>query len=705
MRSWSRLALVIAMVAAPAVAEVSFPQSVASGDPLPDSVVLWTRVVPADPGGMPRSLDLEVAADAAFQDVVISRNVDVDPAYDGVVKVRVDGLEPYHTYWYRFAFGADTSPVGRTRTAPDPAAAQPLKIAVVYCQDYVGRWYNSYAELLARHDEDVDLVIHLGDYVYETTGDPAFQDPSGERRMEFSDLAGAIPLGADNYAAASLSNYRTLYRTYRSDEVLQRVHERWPMVVIWDDHEFSDDSWGATATYFDGRVDEYDVDRKHAAEQAFFEWVPGEAGLGPDGTLDIDPATMLYPNAHIWRDYRYGSLLQLVLTDSRSFRPDHLVPENAFPGALAVTEPELRAVYGDAMVDSIRGQLDPYVDMRVLGASLPILRQTSAVAVAQAMLAEDPAIGLQPALQLAEAALDGPVSVRYLNGVYAAAGWPAPISDQLAASLPRGISYVLLGKTQVWSATGSRYVLLYDPFQLYAGYLWATRGPARENLFGDEQLAWLTATLQGSDATWKLLANSVMTTSLLVDFSNPTIAAMLPDGFPDELRTRLLLTADDWDGFPQGRSQLEALIPDDSNTVILSGDIHATFVSDHGDGLFELTGPAISSGTFGDLVGRAVHSHPVLSQLPGIDQLLPLLPQLLQISTVGTTLGVPEILYSRTSNHGYMVLDVTADAITATLMEIPEEEVAIDHYDDASLDNLFTATRFRIQDHQITPLP
>ena len=79
MRSWSRLALVIAMVAAPAVAEVSFPQSVASGDPLPDSVVLWTRVVPADPGGMPRSLDLEVAADAAFQDVVISRNVDVDP--------------------------------------------------------------------------------------------------------------------------------------------------------------------------------------------------------------------------------------------------------------------------------------------------------------------------------------------------------------------------------------------------------------------------------------------------------------------------------------------------------------------------------------------------------------------------------------------------------------------------------------------------
>lgn len=707
MRIQTRIVVMLGIVAlaVPAVAQVSFPQSVASGDPLPDSVVLWTRAVPADPAGMPRSLDLEVASDAAFQDVVVSRNVDLNPAYDGVVKVRVGGLEPYHTYWYRFSFGAATSPVGRTRTAPDPALAQPLKIAVVYCQDYVGRWYNSYAELLAQHDDDIDLVIHLGDYVYETTGDPAFQDPSGERRMEFADLAGAIPLGDGNYAAASLANYRTLYRTYRSDEMLQRVHERWPMVVIWDDHEFSDDAWGATATYFDGRVDEYDEDRKHASEQAFYEWVPGEAGLGVDGTLAIDPATMLYPNVRIWRDYHYGSLLHLILTDSRSFRPDHLVPENAFPGALAATEPGLRQVYGDAVVDVLRDQLDPYFDMRILGAAFPILRQTATIAISQAMLAEDPTLGFQQALALAADALDGLVSVRYLNGVFQAAGWPAPITDQLAAALPRGISYVLMGKTSIWSATGARYVLLWDPFNLYAGYLWATQGSAVENLFGAEQLGWLAATLQGSDATWRLLANSVMSTALLVDFSNPAIAAMLPPGFPDELRTRLLLTADDWDGFPQNRWELEGLVPDDSNTVILSGDIHATFVSDHGDGLFELTGPAISSGTFGDLVGRAVHAHPILSQLPGIDQLLPLLPQLLQISTIGDPVGAPDITYARTSNHGYMVLDIAADAITATMMEIPEQEVFVDHYADGTLDGLFTPTIFRIEDNQLTQLP
>jgi len=366
MRDFLRTAGLIVLtcaVAGVAAANEYFPQSVASGDPTATSVVLWTRAVTPD-GGIPTRVDLSVATDQAMTNVMVFRTIDVDMEYDGVVKVKVDGLMPYSDYWYQFSFGGNASQIGRTRTAPSSGSDQPVRFAVVYCQDYIGRYYNAYLKMLLDHDEDIDFIVHLGDYIYETTGDPQFQDPDSERRIEFEDTEGAIQLGTEenpNYAAASLSNYRDIYRTYKTDPVLQEVHERWPMLVIWDDHEYSNDAWGATATYSNGRQDEYDVERKQNSERAFFEWVPIDAALNQDGELEIG-ADDLYPNSLIYRDLVYGSNLHLVLTDLRTFRPDHLIPEDAFPGVIPVDEPTLAAMVGEAW-PAVRGSFDPYVDM------------------------------------------------------------------------------------------------------------------------------------------------------------------------------------------------------------------------------------------------------------------------------------------------------------------------------------------------------
>ncbi|HSL18382.1 MAG TPA: alkaline phosphatase D family protein [Methylomirabilota bacterium] len=698
--------------AVPAASEVEFPWSVASGDPRPNSVVVWTRLEVTQPWE-PDGLYLQVATDQAFSNIVESLNVWAYEEDGYAVKVRVEGLEPYTTYYYRFLHDEPTgdlvySAVGRTKTAPTPDMNVEPTFAVVYCQDYIGRHYNAFAKLLRDHDEDIDFVVHLGDYIYETTGDPSFQNPSPDRTIEFSDVDGAIQLGSPEepyYAAASLSNYREIYSTYRSDPVFQEVHERWPMIVIWDDHEFSNDAWGATATYFNGRVDELDEERKRNAERAFFEFAPVEIGLGPDGTLDID-SSVLWPNTRIYRDFPYGANLHLVLTDSRTERPDHLVPEDAFPGAIAVDEPTLRTVLGDATVDAIRGSLDPYVDMRFLGAAVPILRKTSTIIAAQAMIAENPSMDIVTAVRRAEGLLAGNVSTTFVNAMYQAAGLAAPFSADVQAVLPRGVSFLFMGKTAMYSSAGARNILFWDPFNLYAGVLYATVGSAVQNLLGDQQTAWLAGVLSQSPATWKVVGNSVMMTPLLVDFTHPLIAPMLPPEFPDTFRTRMLLTADQWDGFPQNRLELLGLMGMVPGTVIISGDIHATFVTDHGGGLYEFTGPAISSGTFGDLVERAVLGDPILGRLPGIEGLLAMLPQLLQASTVDSPATGSTIVYPRTTNHGYMVMSVGQESLTATLQEIDQNEVFTDYTDDpAALDSLFTATVFTVEDGELRPGP
>jgi alkaline phosphatase D len=690
------------------VIEDLFLESVASGDPRPTSVVLWTRVTPPAGGASPETAFLEVATDADFTDVVVTRNIEIDWQYDGVVKVLVDGLTPYTTYYYRFSVFASVSPVGRTKTAPTPDMDVPVKYAVVYCQDYIGRYYNTYLKLLRDYAaEDIDFVVHLGDYIYETTGDPAFQDPTSERRVVFSDLEGAIPLGSPPdlfFAAASLSNYRDIYRTYRSDPVLQQAHERWPFIVTWDDHEYSNDAWAATATYFNGRIDEYDSDRKRSAEQAFFEWVPSEVGIGDDGLLDIN-ASNLYPNTMIYRDYLFGSNLHLVMTDGRTERPDHLVAEDAFPGAIAVDQEGLIDLLGDLAFEQVRGSFDPYVNMDILGAFLPIFKQTATLITAGAYQLQNPYLDLSSAVKVAEAALAGNQSTTILNLLFAEFGLSPPFTPEVLATLPRGVSYAFIGKQAFYSSAGSRTQVLHDTFNLYAAHLFLTQGPAVQDVYGGLQTAWMQGTLLASPATWKVLAQSVMMTPLVVDFTNPLIASQLPPVFPDELRTRFGVIAEDFNGFPQKRLEILGLLGVVPNAVVISGDIHSTFVTDHTNGVYEFTGPGISSATIGEEVARRIASDPILGQIPGLDQLAQALGLLLQVSSFDDELVSPsDIVYTNTGAHGFMIMDVMADSLRAVMYEIPEDATHTSYYDDpAALDALFTMMPFTVQDGQLIP--
>lgn len=701
------LLISMAGLAAAETSEDVFPYSVASGDPRPSSVVLWTYLAsPLDIS--PLMVTLEVATDDVFADVVHTRQIEVDEMYGGVVKVLVDGLEPYMTYYYRFTHGQWMTRVGRTRTAPTPDMDIEPKFAVVYCQDWVGRYYNAYVKLLRDYDDDLDFVLHMGDYIYETTGDPSFQEPGGDRSIEFTDTEGAIMLGQPPdvyYAAASLSNYRELYMYYRSDPAFQEVHERWPMIVIWDDHEYSNDNWGATATYTNGRVDEYDPIRKMNSEQAFFEWVPIEVGLDDDGLLEID-ASILWPNTMIYRDFTYGSNLHVVLGDSRTNRPDHLVPEDAYPGAIAVDQAGLIDLLGSEGYDGIKGSLDPYVDMDVLGVMLPILKQTTTMIASQLYLMENPALGPIGSIMEAEEAVSGLQSATFINLLFQEAGYAPPFTPAALAMAPRGVSFLMIGKTAIYSQGGSRNQVLHDTFNLYAAHRWFTTAGAAQDVYGPLQTGWLQSTLLASTATWKILGQTVMMTPLVIDFTNPFIAAFLPPSFPDMLRTRFGVIVEDFNGFPFKRMEMIGLMGAvrDGNGIVISGDIHGAFVTDHGQGVYEFTPPAISSSTINEEVLRRIQSDPILGSIPGIEEIVGFLGLLFQISSLDDVNVSPsDITYTKTDSHGFAIMLAGAEALDVVFYQVPETSTLESYYDDPeALDQLFTVMPFRVQDGELT---
>lgn len=293
-----------------------FPQGVASGDPRPDSVVLWTRVESTDADLL---VAYQVALDEGFSQIVAEGEVATGVEHDGTVKLKPVGLDAFTTYFYRFTALGVTSMVGRTKTAPAPGDDVPVRFAFASCQDYVGRWYHAWQAFVTQGGE-VDFVVHLGDYVYETSGDPDFQTPEERRSVILPDGLRLGESTTENLAAVTLADYRTLYKTYRSDPWLKRAHQLYPFVVTWDDHEFANDSWSDHATDFnEARGDEKSTSRREAANRAFFEFQPAD--------VVYDESASFPDDIRIYRSLRYGRHVDLLLIDGRLYRDDHLVPE------------------------------------------------------------------------------------------------------------------------------------------------------------------------------------------------------------------------------------------------------------------------------------------------------------------------------------------------------------------------------------------
>ncbi len=290
----------------------TFAHGVASGDPLPDRVLLWTRVSTDQPDV---EVPWRVAHDEKLQDVVASGTTTTDSSRDHTVKLDVPGLQPATTYFYGFEAGGDRSPVGRTRTAPDGAPHR-LRLAFTACARYVDGYFNAYGRIADR--DDLDVVLHLGDYFYEYGNDPRL--PGAEiGRVHVPD-----------HELKSLEDYRTRYAQHRLDEDCQRLHRRHPTVHVFDDHEFADDRWREGADNHDERVDGSWPDRAAAALQAWYEWLPVRM---PDPDRP----------ERIYRRLRYGDLADVIMIDCRSWRDRQAVPPEMYDAGRELLGPDQHA--------------------------------------------------------------------------------------------------------------------------------------------------------------------------------------------------------------------------------------------------------------------------------------------------------------------------------------------------------------------------
>lgn len=272
-----------------------FGHGVASGDPLPDAVILWTRV----DAESPVEVTWEIAKDAGFTRVVGRGSSTATAARDYTVKVDAKGLEPATTYYYRFGARGLLSPVGRTRTAP--LVASRLRFAVVSCASLPHGFFHVYRAIAER--PDIDAVLHLGDYIYEY-GD-----------SEYGDLRKSEP----THELLTLDDYRTRYAQYRRDEDLQEAHRQHPFVCTWDDHEIADNTWKGGAENHDPAEEGLWEERKRAAQQAYSEWIPVRDQAEP---------------GKIWRSLAYGDLAELVFLDTRVWGRDQQAKDAQDPTLL-----------------------------------------------------------------------------------------------------------------------------------------------------------------------------------------------------------------------------------------------------------------------------------------------------------------------------------------------------------------------------------
>ena len=626
-----------------------FPQGVASGDPGPGHVVLWTRVqIPDMLGDV--LCRVEVAEDPGFERrrALGGRawvEVNAEAFFDHCVKVRVEGLGPDEVFYYRFVVEVDgqlrSSRVGRSRTAPPLDSERPLRFAFVSCQDYNGKYYHAWRRLTAL---DPEFVLHLGDYVYETSGNPQFQDPESPRRIVFPEPEAAIVFHAgtdrEYYAAKTLEQYRTLYRTYRSDVDLQEAHARFPFIVTWDDHEFSDDAWGAHGTYFDDRVDEEDVPRRKAANQAWFEYMPVDYPW--EEGFRYDPEAPFPGDLRIYRDLRWGRLVHLVLPDVRTYRSDHVIPEGAYPGAVAVLAEELDDLGLDAPSAS-----GPYLDVDAWeeGRYVALLR------AAQQEAGGDPD------------QVRGWVSVEWLDQVLAAqpeAAVQAPTEAERSL-MPRGVAYHHMGKRSPHTMLGVRNLVLEEPFRAYAKKRWVESGGASEDILGADQRAWFLQTMQGSTATWKVWANAFPLSDMVVDLR--PIASL-----PPSLGQRFLMVAEDWAGSPHRRDELLTALADVDNVVVVTGDRHAFLAANPAPrgrpdaSVVEVVTGAISSTSYGAIVLRYANSDPALR-----DAGAPVLASALRTFLLDRAQGAnPHIADTLVREHGFVFVEADAASLTTT---------------------------------------
>ncbi|MEF8840406.1 MAG: alkaline phosphatase D family protein [Haloarculaceae archaeon] len=329
---------------------------VASGDPLPDSVILWTRLAPKPleaGGGMPDEpveVNWEVATDEAMTDVVGTGTATAKPAHAHAVHVDVKGLEPATEYYYRFGAGGKRSPVGRTKTAPAPdASPEEFRFAFASCQAWPDGFYTAHRYMA---EDELDLIVHLGDYIYEY----GIGANGGARNTP-------VPQ-AFRSETETLERYRLQYGLYKSDPDLRAAHASAPWLITRDDHEV-DNNWADEVPQDPDKqtVEEF-LKRRAAAFKAYYEHMPFRMAQKPEG-----------PDQKLYRNYAFGDLVEFNVLDTRLYRSDQACDDAFNVVECRARFAEDRTILGDEqeawLLENLRNSTATW---DVLANQLPIAR-------------------------------------------------------------------------------------------------------------------------------------------------------------------------------------------------------------------------------------------------------------------------------------------------------------------------------------------
>jgi alkaline phosphatase D len=322
-------ALASTLYAAPSFKKYPFSLGVMSGEPSPDGFVLWTRLAP-DPlngGGMENAsveVEWQIAEDDNMKRVVKKGKATAAPTLGHSVHVSVSGLQSQRPYFYQFKAGKEVSPVGRTMTAPRPGASQAqLKFAVASCQHWEAGFWTAYQHMLA---DDPDLVVHLGDYIYEG---PVRE--TGVRKHNSAEIV-------------TLSDYRNRHALYKTDPFIQKMHMRCPWILTWDDHEVDNNYAGDVPE--DKQTREAFLERRASAYQAYYEHMPLHFSSLPQGT-----------KMQLYRRVRFGDLAEFTVLDTRQYRTDQPCGDGNKATCEGTFDPK-GTILGDAQEAWLKQSLD-----------------------------------------------------------------------------------------------------------------------------------------------------------------------------------------------------------------------------------------------------------------------------------------------------------------------------------------------------------
>ena len=613
-----------------------FPQSVASGDPRPDSAMLWTRVVPA-------SLDAVAPAPASTTEVavrlivsatdnsaslgsnkalsgtnIVDAKLPLKSDFDNTLRHKVTGLQPGQVYFYQFIAGDVRSNVGRFKTAPAATAdVAQLQFAYLTCQDWSINHWGALGHIAA--NESLDFIVHLGDYIYETVGE-AFQSGAVESRHDQLKLPdGTYKSGSSGAKyATTTADYRYLYKKYRTDTRLQAVHERFAFISVWDDHEFTDDAWQDASTY-EGIVaadgsDLHQPTRRRSANQAWFEYMPAD--------VTFDSAATTFQNIQIYRDFQFGKLMQLIMTDERLYRADHAIPEASINPATgkALGSIGSRYLVPQQLFDSVEAQkmaaatkagADALGAVGMLGTTQREWWKTRMKAATSTWKLWGNEVSLLRMGLNGVDAIATLIALSAMSTVGAAiastlplVGGSVPLANAIVAASTAGASTSVAQAAAMAIAGAGSNTAAQGAAAVGAGLSAAQAGitvaafnsasptaAAQVIAFG-----WIKPDVQAKQAASTFVTGSGKAASLAPFF------------------TRFLLNCDQWDGYNSERKALMAHLKTNAigNVVALTGDIHSFFAGTVSDD-FDATGGG--TPVMVDLVSAGVSSDSFFSYL------------------------------------------------------------------------------------------